>query len=413
MNKQIWMTVLAGLFLGNAYSENPAAVGSPVPPLVLHTASGDSFDLSAAVKKQPAVLIFYRGGWCPYCNMHLAQLQTIEPQLIKLGYQILAISPDRPAKLAESIGKNHLSYTLLSDSSMEAAKAFGLAFEVDAATLEKYKGYGINLEEASGNPHHLLPVPAVFIVGTDGIIRFSHADPDYKVRLAPEEILRTAREALSSISLYDGALRTFVQNGQVDYKGLAANPRPLAQYLASAGQIPETEFKSWDEKQQLAFLINLYNASTLQLILGHYPVHSIKEIGNVFKGPWDQPVVPLFGKTITLNELEHGIIRKQYHDPRVHMALVCAAKGCPPLRSEAYTPEKLDAQLDDQARRYLASPAGLVIDRSRNDAAISSIFKWYGGDFPSLPAFIEKYSGQNLSGLNIRHLDYDWSLNER
>jgi len=94
------------------------------------------------------------------------------------------------------------------------------------------------------------------------------------------------------------------------------------------------------------------------------------------------------------------------------MALVCAAKGCPILRSEAYTAEKLEEQLDDQSRRYLASPAGLVINRARGEARISSIFKWYGEDFPSVPAFVEKHSGQSLDGLKIRYLDYDWSLNE-
>lgn len=138
MKKQIGMTLLTGFLLGSACGETavPFAAGKSVPPLVLRTAADDPFDLNAAIKQRPVVLIFYRGGWCPYCNAHLAQLQTIEPQPVEMGYQILAISPDRPAKLAESIGKEQLSYTLLSDSSMEVAKAFGLAFEVDADWLE-------------------------------------------------------------------------------------------------------------------------------------------------------------------------------------------------------------------------------------------------------------------------------------
>jgi hypothetical protein len=193
--------------------------------------------------------------------------------------------------------------------------------------------------------------------------------------------------------IYGSVLKKFVQDGRVDYRGLKADPFSLTQYLLLSGQVSESEFKSWNEKRQLAFLINLYNASTL-------------------KGPWDQPIVPLFGKTITLNELEHGIIRKQYREPRVHMALVCAAKGCPPLRGEAYTAEKLDDQLVDQSRAFLASPAGLAIDREKGIVSISSIFKWYGSDFPSVPGFIEKHSHQDLNGLKIRYLDYDWSLNE-
>lgn len=218
--------------------------------------------------------------------------------------------------------------------------------------------------------------------------------------------------AASAQSL-DSILKKHVVNGRVDYQAMRADPAPLAQYLVQAGKVPESEFKSWGEKQRLAFLINLYNAATFQLIVDHYPVKSIKDVGTVFKGPWDQSVVPLFGKKVTLNELEHGIIRKQYHDPRVHMALVCAAKGCPLLRNEAYTAEKLDEQLDDQARRYLSTVYGLVVDRAKGEMRISSIFKWYGDDFSSVEGFVEKFSGKPVKGLKIRYLDYDWSLNGR
>lgn len=211
----------------------------------------------------------------------------------------------------------------------------------------------------------------------------------------------------------DPILKKQVVDGRVDYRALVADPKPLADYLEQAGKLPEAEFKSWPEKRQLAFLINLYNASTLQLIVDHYPVKSIKKIRQGFKGPWDQTVVTLHGKNVSLNTLEHKIIRPQYNEPRVHMALVCAAKGCPTLRSEAYTAEKLDEQLDDQSRRYLATPAGLVIDRKKGTASISVIFKWYGGDFESVPAFVGKYSDQSLQGLQIKYLSYDWSLNER
>ncbi len=222
----------------------------------------------------------------------------------------------------------------------------------------------------------------------------------------------SARTFDQTYSELNQVLEPRVMDGRVDYQGLKADPLPLKEFLSEAGALKESEFNAWNKNEQLAFLINLYNAATLQLIVDHYPVKSIKKAGSIFKGPWDQPVVPLFGKMITLNELEHGIIRKQYHEPRVHMALVCAAKGCPPLRSEAYTAEKLDAQLDDQSRTYLTSPAGLVIDQSKGAARISSIFKWYGSDFSSVPDFIEKHSGKSLNGLKIRYIDYDWSLNE-
>lgn len=173
----------------------PLKVGAPVPGVILKTAENKNFDLQAAIAEQPAILIFYRGGWCPYCNRHLSALQEIDPKLRELGYQIIAISPDQPSELAKSAEAGHLSYTLLSDSKVEAAKAFGLVFTVDDNTIKKYKKYNIDLEAASGESHHMLPVPAVFIVGTDGVVDFVHADEDYKKRLEPDVLLNAAKAA--------------------------------------------------------------------------------------------------------------------------------------------------------------------------------------------------------------------------
>jgi len=227
-----------------------------------------------------------------------------------------------------------------------------------------------------------------------------------------ESVMAQVHDFDHTHAAYTEVVKAHVTNGQVDYKAIKAGPAALNGYLDSLAAVSERDFKAWTEPQQIAFLANLYNAATLKLVLDHYPLKSIKDIGNVFKGPWDQPVVRLFGRTITLNNLEHDILRKDYNEPRLHMALVCAAKGCPILRGEAYVAERLDAQLDDQSRRYLASSAGLVLDRAKGEAHISSIFKWYGKDFPSVAAFVAKYSGQSLDGLKIRYLDYDWSLNE-
>lgn len=233
---------------------------------------------------------------------------------------------------------------------------------------------------------------------------------------------------------YEGVLQAAVTNGRVNYKGLKAAPDALDRHLDSAAAVPEGQFNTWAESQRLVFLTNLYNAATLRLILDHYPLETIKDIGSIFKGPWDQPVVRLFGKAITLNNLEHDIIRKQYNEPRIHMALVCAAKGCPVLRSDAYTPEKLNEQLDEQSRQYLSSPAGLRIDRQASTVYFSSIFKWYGDDFlgkyspadgfagikktaQAVANFCAGYlpatDGEYLSadGYSVKYLDYDWSLN--
>ncbi len=170
------------------------AVGARVPEVTLRTANDAPFDLRAATARQPAVLVFYRGGWCPYCTSHLAELQEIKADLRELGYQVLAVSPDRPAELQKSKRAGELTYTLLSDSDAEAARAFGLAFRVDDATHEKYlTEYDIDIEAASGRTHHILPVPAVFLIDREGVIRFAHHDPDYKARLDSESLLAAAR----------------------------------------------------------------------------------------------------------------------------------------------------------------------------------------------------------------------------
>jgi peroxiredoxin len=174
----------------------PLKVGDRAPSVTLRRPDGEPAELAGLYREKPTVLVFYRGGWCPYCTAHLAQLAAAEPELLKLGYQVVAVSPDRPEELAKTLGKHKLSYTLLSDSDAAFALAFGLAFRVDDPTIEKYRGFGIDLEKASGMDHHLLPVPAVYIVDTAGVIRFAHWEADYKQRLAPEA-LRKRAEALA------------------------------------------------------------------------------------------------------------------------------------------------------------------------------------------------------------------------
>jgi peroxiredoxin len=176
-----------------AEDTEPLAPGVRVPPVSVRTIDGEEVALLRVLGRQPAVLVFYRGGWCPYCSGHLGQLKKAEPEITARGYRIFAISADRPEKLRESVARldiaEDLSYTLLSDAPLHAARAFGIAFQLDAQTVDLYRRAGIDLEEASGETHHGLPVPSVFVVDADGVIRFTHSNPDYKVRLAPEKLL--------------------------------------------------------------------------------------------------------------------------------------------------------------------------------------------------------------------------------
>lgn len=172
---------------------SPLEKGSRAPVAKLRDPAGEPVDLAEVYASQPSVLIFYRGGWCPYCNTHLGQIAETEPELLKLGYQVLAISPDRPEELAASIENQSLKYRLLSDSDMALSKAFGLAFRVDDQTIEQYRGYGIDLEKVSGRDHHLLPVPAVYIVDRAGVIQFASWNHDYTKRVEPAALLDAAR----------------------------------------------------------------------------------------------------------------------------------------------------------------------------------------------------------------------------
>jgi len=184
-------------FALSAAAAKPIAPGRPVPAVTVLTADGAPLDLAAAAGR-PTLLIFYRGGWCPYCTKHLAGLQEIEPELAQLGYQILAVSPEPAAALAGIAEKNHLSYRLLSDTAGAAAQALGLAFRVDAETQKQYAGYGIPLQPIPGEPGaRWLPVPAALLVGPDGVIRFVFTNPDYKARPDSARLLAEARRAVA------------------------------------------------------------------------------------------------------------------------------------------------------------------------------------------------------------------------
>jgi len=175
----------------------PLAVGSKAPSAIVVNEAGDPVDLAAALGGKPTLLIFYRGGWCPYCNKHLATLSETEEQMLGMGYQILGVSPDTVESLKETSGKHHLAYKLFSDRSMNASAAYGLAFYVDAATKEKYKGYGIDLAPVPGESDaRWLPVPAAYIVAADGTIKFAYTNADYKTRVTTDELIKEARAAL-------------------------------------------------------------------------------------------------------------------------------------------------------------------------------------------------------------------------
>jgi len=196
MIRRILSLLLLGVGIASAQTNPvPLKVGDTIPNVTLRTEDDKEVKLLTLVTEKPTVLIFYRGGWCPFCTRHLKDLAGIEKDLEAAGAQLLAISMDKPDKLKETPGRDKLGYKLLSDSDAVAIKAFGLAFKVDDKTVEKYKGYGINLDAASGKDHHLLPHPAVYVVDRNGKISFAHFNADYKVRLEPKKILEAVQTA--------------------------------------------------------------------------------------------------------------------------------------------------------------------------------------------------------------------------
>lgn len=219
---------------------------------------------------------------------------------------------------------------------------------------------------------------------------------------------------------FDALLQKYVDDkGMVDYKGLQADRSKLKGYLTTLEQNAPKD--SWSESERLAYWINVYNAYTLDLILEHYPVKSIKEIGSTIKIPfvstaWDVKFINIGGEEYDLNAIEHTIIRKRFDEPRIHFALVCAAVSCPKLQNNAYFAETLEEQLTTAAQDFLNDPEKNEFKSSKK-ASLSKIFNWYGGDFNNdgtLIEYLNRYAPLQLeSNARISWNDYDWALNEQ
>ena len=230
----------------------------------------------------------------------------------------------------------------------------------------------------------------------------------------------------------------------INYHQLKSNRKQLDVFIKELGKLLPAQYKLWTEQKKISFWINCYNALTLKVIIDNYPIkpllfssfvyprNSIRQI----KGVWDKIQFTIMGKNLTLNFIEHDILRPKFKEPRIHMALVCAALGCPPLRNEPYIGEKLDVQLDDQTRRFLNNTAEFRTDSVNYHVFISSIFKWFGEDFIERYGTDDKFKGNKESEravlyfisnyvnlpdkillkettIKIKYIDYDWSLNEQ
>ena len=245
--------------------------------------------------------------------------------------------------------------------------------------------------------------------------------------------------------IYDNLLQKYVENGFVNYQGLKRNEAALKNYLKQIELVDQKKFETWSTEEQMAFWINTYNAITLEGILRNYPIqwggmiararfpqNSIRQIS----GFWDKVFIKVMGKDLTLNDIEHKILRKKFDDPRIHFVIVCASIGCPILENRAFFSENLDQRLEQSTSHFINNGDKVRLDKEKNTIYLSSIFDWYKEDFKAsekgkkkfnkyrdneqgVMEFVTKYfseTGQKYIVQNqpkIKYLDYDWSLNEQ
>lgn len=223
------------------------------------------------------------------------------------------------------------------------------------------------------------------------------------------------------------------QATQVAYAGFKADRAALKAYLDSLSAVTRAAFAGWQKAERQAFLINAYNAFTVELILTRYPdLKSIKDLGSLLSSPWKPKWITLLGNQVSLDDIEHAMLRKRgdYDDPRVHFAVNCASIGCPALREEAFVAARLDAQMDEQTLRFMSDRTRNRWNAQRGRLELSKIFDWYGEDFRlghrgigSLTAFAARYADQltdapadrervRAGGVDIAFTDYDWALND-
>jgi hypothetical protein len=255
---------------------------------------------------------------------------------------------------------------------------------------------------------------------------------------------RQADKKFSSEEYYN-VLKTYVdEKGKVNYRELKENKEEMKIFLDKLEKMEPEKYQSWGDEEKISFWINAYNALTLKVILDHYPFaessfrtrkyprNSIRQISGV----WNKIKFPVMGKEITLDHIEHKILRQEFQEPRIHMALVCASRGCPPLRQEPYMAGTLNDQLHDQTRRFLSEQNNFLIDKKKHLVYLSAIFKWYGKDFighyEPLTGFKKRNRRERAvlyfislhlqeedrkfleeSSYNIKYLNYDWTINEQ
>ena len=232
----------------------------------------------------------------------------------------------------------------------------------------------------------------------------------------------------SDYSSWQKFLDLYLKDGLVNYAAVKDDSALLKAVVLQLENVKKEEYDRWSQDEKKAFWINAYNIEAMKLVLDHYPLkrslglqalrypaNSIQQIPDV----WNQEARIILGKKVSLNYIENEILRKEFQDPRIHFAIVCASLGCPVLRDEPYVFDRLDSQLDDAATKFMQDRKKFNYDAHHNTFYLSPIFKWFKEDFEKAGgsiAFIKNYMPQNKNlpdNGKIQWLDYDWSLNEQ
>ncbi|MBU1043959.1 MAG: DUF547 domain-containing protein [Candidatus Omnitrophica bacterium] len=232
--------------------------------------------------------------------------------------------------------------------------------------------------------------------------------------ISTPEALADDKIAAFDQGLFQELLDKYLSDGWVNYKGLIKNPQLLDRYVAQIKNFNQLDFVRLSKQEKKAMYINAYNAFTIKAIIDHYPIESIKDI----PGVWKKLKFEIAGKQYTLDQIEHKILRPIYKDPRVHFSLVCAARGCPRLNSQAFTAENMDKMLELAGKNFLNDKTRNWLDKQNNVLYLSSIFKWFKNDFGNVPKFINNYLDADVvefikkNNPRIKY-QYDWQLNEK
>lgn len=220
-----------------------------------------------------------------------------------------------------------------------------------------------------------------------------------------------------SHSSFDSLLKKHVSSGWVSYKGFQSDRNLLDVYLNSLSKVSLAEYNGFSKEEKIAFLVNAYNAFTIQLILDHYPVKSIKKIGGIFQSPWKIEFFELLGAKRSLDWIEHQKLRVDFQEPRIHFAIVCASIGCPPLANTAFTAKTLETQLQSLMLSFLADKNKNRYDSENKILYLSPIFDWFESDFTkkgSLVDFVNPAMGNLIpQDAKIKYTNYNWNLNEK